>query len=70
LHRDLRAAERSTDPAQRTLRQVGIGGQILADLGIRRIRLLTNNPVHVPALEGFSLQIVESVPLPLTVERR
>jgi 3,4-dihydroxy 2-butanone 4-phosphate synthase / GTP cyclohydrolase II len=68
LHRDLRAQERSADPAQRTLRQVGIGGQILADLGIRRIRLLTNNPVHVPALEGFSLQIVEHVPLPAPVK--
>ena len=41
------------------LRQVGIGGQILADLDIRKIRLLSNTPTHVPALEGFDLEIVE-----------
>jgi 3,4-dihydroxy 2-butanone 4-phosphate synthase/GTP cyclohydrolase II len=70
FHRELRAREHSADRMQRTLRQVGIGGQILADLGIRRIRLLTNNPVHVPALEGFDLQIVEHVALPVAVERR
>ena len=56
------------DPAheerhQRVLRQVGIGGQILADLNIRKIRLLTNTPTHVPALEGFDLEIVEQVPI-------
>jgi 3,4-dihydroxy 2-butanone 4-phosphate synthase/GTP cyclohydrolase II len=45
------------------LRQVGIGGQILADLNIRKIRLLTNTPTHVPALEGFDLEIVEQVPI-------
>ena len=47
------------------LRQVGIGGQILADLNIRKIRLLTNTRTHVPALEGFDLEIVEQVPLML-----
>jgi 3,4-dihydroxy 2-butanone 4-phosphate synthase/GTP cyclohydrolase II len=48
---------------QRILRQVGIGGQILADLNIRKIRLLSNTPTHVPALEGFDLEIVEQVPI-------
>jgi 3,4-dihydroxy 2-butanone 4-phosphate synthase/GTP cyclohydrolase II len=48
---------------QRTLRQVGLGGQILSDLGIHKIRLLTNTPTHVPALQGFGIEIVEQVPL-------
>jgi 3,4-dihydroxy 2-butanone 4-phosphate synthase/GTP cyclohydrolase II len=69
FHRELRAREHSDERLQRTLRQVGIGGQILADLGIHQIRLLTNNPVHVPALQGFSLEIVEHVPLSARVAK-
>ncbi len=49
--------------AQQTLRHTGVGSQILADLGIRRIRLLVNRPTHIPALQGFGLEIVEQVPL-------
>ena len=45
------------------LRDYGIGAQILAHLGIKRLRLMTNNPRKVVALEGFGLQIVERVPL-------
>jgi 3,4-dihydroxy 2-butanone 4-phosphate synthase / GTP cyclohydrolase II len=63
LHREQRARERSEDRNQRTLRQVGLGGQILSDLGIRKIRLLTNTPTHVPALQGFGIEIVEQVPV-------
>ena len=48
-----------------TLRAIGLGGQILFDLGIRRIRLLSNTPTHVPALEGFGLEIVEQVSISL-----
>ena len=55
--------ERSADPEQRVLREVGLGGQILSDLGICRIRLLTNHPTHVPALHGFGMEIVERVPV-------
>ena len=62
-----RAGERSEDRTQRTLRQVGLGGQILSDLGIHKIRLLTNTPTHVPALQGFGIEIVEQVPVPTTV---
>lgn len=65
FHRDLRAHERSEDRQQRTLRQVGLGGQILSDLKIHKIRLLTNTPTHVPALQGFNVEIVEQVPIPL-----
>jgi len=50
---------------QKTLRQVGLGGQILSDLGIRRIRLLTNTLTHVPALQGFGIEIVEQVRVPM-----
>jgi 3,4-dihydroxy 2-butanone 4-phosphate synthase/GTP cyclohydrolase II len=61
FHRDQRAKERSGERSERTLRQVGLGGQILSDLGIRQIRLLTNTPTHVPALQGFGIEIVEQV---------
>jgi 3,4-dihydroxy 2-butanone 4-phosphate synthase/GTP cyclohydrolase II len=39
----------------------GIGSQILRDLGIRRLRLITNHPFHPTALEGFGLEITEFV---------
>jgi 3,4-dihydroxy 2-butanone 4-phosphate synthase/GTP cyclohydrolase II len=64
FHREARARERNEDRQQRTLRQVGLGGQILADLGIHRIRLLSNTPTHVPALQGFNVEIVEQLPIP------
>jgi len=64
FHREARVRERHEDRHQRTLREVGLGGQILADLGIHRVRLLSNTPTHVPALQGFSVEIVEQVPIP------
>jgi 3,4-dihydroxy 2-butanone 4-phosphate synthase / GTP cyclohydrolase II len=48
-------------------RQIGIGAQILSDLNLRRIRLLTNHPRRVVALEGFGIEIVEQVPVRLKV---
>jgi 3,4-dihydroxy 2-butanone 4-phosphate synthase/GTP cyclohydrolase II len=63
FHRESRAKERHGERNERTLRQVGLGGQILSDLGIRKIRLLTNTPTHVPALQGFGIEIVEQVPV-------
>ncbi len=47
------------------LRHFGIGAQILHDLGVRDIRLLTNNPRKVIGLEGYGLRIVERVPIQL-----
>ncbi len=47
------------------LRDYGMGAQILADLGVRRIRLLTNNPKKVIGLEGYGLEIVEQLPISL-----
>ncbi len=43
------------------LRDYGIGAQILNDLGIRKIRLMTNNPKKIVGLEGYGLEIVERV---------
>ncbi len=45
------------------LRDYGIGAQILVDLGLHSIRLLTNNPKKVIALEGYGLKVVETVPI-------
>jgi 3,4-dihydroxy 2-butanone 4-phosphate synthase/GTP cyclohydrolase II len=50
----------SQSPSQH---EVGIGAQILSDLGLHRIRLLTNHPRKIVALEGFGIEIVEQVPV-------
>jgi 3,4-dihydroxy 2-butanone 4-phosphate synthase/GTP cyclohydrolase II len=45
------------------IRDYGIGAQILADLGLRDIRLMTNNPGKVVGIEGMGIRVVERVPL-------
>jgi len=45
------------------LRDYGIGAQILADLGVRKIKLITNNPRKIAGLEGYGLEVVERIPM-------
>jgi 3,4-dihydroxy 2-butanone 4-phosphate synthase/GTP cyclohydrolase II len=52
------------------LRDYGIGAQILCDLGLSSIRLLTNNPRMIVALRGFGLEVVERVPIVSRPNRR
>jgi len=45
------------------LRSYGIGAQILVDLGIKKMRLITNNPKKIVGLQGYGLSVVEQVPI-------
>ena len=53
------------DSERKTQREIGLGAQILSDLNLKRIRLLTNHPRRVAALEGFDIEIVEQIPVRL-----
>ncbi|HZP64299.1 MAG TPA: 3,4-dihydroxy-2-butanone-4-phosphate synthase [Terriglobales bacterium] len=68
FHRDKRLPS-LPESERKTQREIGIGAQILSDLNLRRIRLLTNHPRKVPALEGFDIEIVEQVPVLLDTAR-
>ncbi|NDY43056.1 bifunctional 3,4-dihydroxy-2-butanone-4-phosphate synthase/GTP cyclohydrolase II [Dissulfurirhabdus thermomarina] len=54
---------------QPDLRDYGIGAQILRDLGVRRMRLMTNNPKKIVGLEGYGLEVVERVPIEIPPHR-
>jgi 3,4-dihydroxy 2-butanone 4-phosphate synthase/GTP cyclohydrolase II len=64
FHRDRRLPA-LPESERKTQREIGIGAQILSDLNLRRIRLLTNHPRRVVALEGFDIEIIEQVPIPI-----
>lgn len=51
------------DGQRQLLHEHGIGAQILSDLGLHRIRLLTNHPRRIVALEGFGIEVVEQLPV-------
>ncbi|MBP6964005.1 MAG: bifunctional 3,4-dihydroxy-2-butanone-4-phosphate synthase/GTP cyclohydrolase II [Armatimonadetes bacterium] len=61
------ANERLGYPAD--LRDYGIGAQVLLDLGVKKIRYMTNNPAKLAGLEGYDLEIVERVPLVIEPNR-
>jgi 3,4-dihydroxy 2-butanone 4-phosphate synthase/GTP cyclohydrolase II len=67
-----RREEIEHDPGRQRLvqRESGIGAQILIDLGLRRIRVLTNHPRKVVALEGYGLEIAEQVPLAIDSRKK
>jgi 3,4-dihydroxy 2-butanone 4-phosphate synthase/GTP cyclohydrolase II len=65
FHRD-KSLPALPESERKTQREVGIGAQILSDLNLKRIRLLTNHPRRVAALEGFGIEIVENVPVALS----
>ena len=56
-------ASDKTQAASQTIRNYGIGAQILADLGIKELRLMTNNPAKVVGLSRYGIEIVERVPI-------
>jgi 3,4-dihydroxy 2-butanone 4-phosphate synthase/GTP cyclohydrolase II len=61
-----RVVEQTTPARQKPdhpLREFGLGAQVLADLAIHKVRLLTNNPRKIAGIRGYGLDIVESVPL-------
>ena len=61
LHRSQRPAAASATPG--ALRDFGLGAQVLADLGVKKIRLLSNNPKKIAGLGGFGIDVVERVPI-------
>jgi len=58
------------DSERKIQREIGLGAQTLSDLNLKRIRLLTNHPRRVAALEGFDIEIVEQIPVKLPVRER
>jgi 3,4-dihydroxy 2-butanone 4-phosphate synthase/GTP cyclohydrolase II len=65
LYHDRGEMDQDVDRQRRVQRESGIGAQILIDLGLRKIRVLTNHPRKLVALEGYGLEIAEQVPLAL-----
>ncbi|MDP9161686.1 MAG: 3,4-dihydroxy-2-butanone-4-phosphate synthase [Acidobacteriota bacterium] len=69
MHRDRRLPT-APESERKTQREIGIGAQILSELKLERIRLLTNHPRKVAGLEGFGIQIVEQVPIEMAEKIR
>jgi 3,4-dihydroxy 2-butanone 4-phosphate synthase/GTP cyclohydrolase II len=52
----------------RGIRNLGVGAQILIDLGVTEMRLMTNNPQKIVGLEGYGIEVVERVPLSVPID--
>ncbi|HEX9296546.1 MAG TPA: 3,4-dihydroxy-2-butanone-4-phosphate synthase [Polyangiaceae bacterium] len=63
LRLHIESHDRKIAPQGSPLREFGLGAQVLADLGLHQIKLLTNNPRKIANLAGFGLQVVERIPL-------
>jgi 3,4-dihydroxy 2-butanone 4-phosphate synthase/GTP cyclohydrolase II len=61
--RAMREAPPPSAPNEPPLREFGLGAQVLVDLGLHEIRLLTNNPRKIAGIHGFGLEVVERIPL-------
>ncbi len=59
---ELSSAAPDSEPVGAPLRDIGLGSQVLVELGIKSIRLLTNNPRRLAGIEGFGIHVVECVP--------
>ena len=68
FHRE-RSLPSLPESERKTHREIGLGAQILSDLNLKRIRLLTNHPRRVAALEGFDIEIVEHVAVKLALPK-
>jgi 3,4-dihydroxy 2-butanone 4-phosphate synthase/GTP cyclohydrolase II len=55
---------RGTAPSSEVLRDFGLGAQVLADLGLKKIRLMIHSDRKIAALEGFGIEVVERIPIP------
>ncbi len=66
----LRSGPASEKNGEQTLRELGLGAQVLSDLGLNKIRLLTNNPGKIAGIQGYGLELVERVPLPSATKAR
>lgn len=64
LESDEKSDATATMVPARTLREYGLGAQVLRELGVRRLRLLTNHPRRIAGLHGHGLDLVECVPIP------
>ncbi len=65
-HKDNSYSSKTDHSSKAELRNYGVGAQILRDIGVRNIQLLTNNPTKVKGLEGFGLKIVKRVAIDIT----
>lgn len=52
------------------LREYGMGAEILANLGVRKMKLMTNNPLKIKGLKGYNLQVVERIPIEMTCNEK